>query len=391
MEEKDKKSLEKVQKLAEAVKNGDEQACQDCLDFYDLSPEQRKEALAYVKGKKKESKADAPTEDAKAKDGEIPPPPPPPPEEKPAEEEKKEAEPPPPPPPPPPAEEKHAEEPPPAEETPAADCKKKATKDAAEGVTEPSVTVPKQNLEGAVTPKKECETKDCGTKDEKKDTCEGKECEDKPATKDEKCDCKDEKCDCKDKSGDGKCDKCGKPLTEDKSCKDEKKEEKVPVEETEKVEEVVVGDAKDKLPPPEQDIPSKMPKEEGEQDIKAGETVAQDQYKAFAAEYSKAQDLAGKVRPLIKETFDSALMREVDVARFAAKHIPALSFAADAADAEVLAAVKGLIAHIAMDESKKETKVFGMDEALPVKEEKPVQKDAKVRDTARALTSFLNA
>lgn len=394
--DKEKKGLEKVQKLAEAVKNGDEQACQDCLDFYDLTPEQRKEALAYVKGKKdkKEEKSDTHAEDAKAKDGEVPPPPPPPP----AEEEKKEDA-------PPPAEEKPAEDPPPAKEevppaepppaeppaeAPAADCGKKgkkSTKD--EAVTEPSIPVPKQNLEGAVTPdkgkkpaedckgtkdgeSKDCDTKDCGTKDEKKsDECK---CEDE---------CKDGKC--KDESKDGKCDKCEKPMTEDKDDKPKGAKEC----ETEEVEEVVVGED-EKLPPPEQDIPSKMGKEEGEQDIKAGEkpVVTQDQYKEFAAEYAKAQALADKVRPFIKETFDSALMREVEVARFAAKHIAGLAFAADAADSEVLAAVHGMLAHVAMDSAKETPKVFGMDEAIKVESPKV---ETPVVNTAKKLTAFLNA
>lgn len=400
----DKKQIEKVQRLAQAVKNGDEQACQDCLDFYDLTPEQRKEALAYIKGKKKEEEPKTPAEDSKAKDGELPPPPPPPPEEPPAkpEEEEKSA--------PteetPPAEEKPAHvEPPPAKEEPPAEapatdgCKKckKATKD--EGVTEPSIPTPKQNLEGAVTPKTEekedAPANDGGTKDAKKD-CEGgtKDCgtkDEKPAddkkSEEKKDECKDGKCD-KPITEDAKkkCPKCGKD-EDDCDCKEEAEETVV-----------VEGGAADENPDakptkalkPETDVPSKMGGEEGEQDIKADEkqkgAISQDEYKAFAAEYAKAQSLAEKVRPYIKETFDSALMREVDVARFAAQHIPGLAFAIDAADGEVLSAVRGMVAHI--EQSKKAPVVFGMDESLNKKTEVA---PAMPTNTAQKLTDFLTA
>ena len=378
MNEEEKKGIEKAQKLAEAVKNGDEQACQDCLDFYDLSPEQRKEALAYVKGKKDAPKATA--EDGKAKDGDVPPPPPPPPAEgetPPAGEQ----------PPAPPAEQPPAEgatpapppeggETPPPAEQPATDgCKdkkeKKATKDSGTGVTEPSAQAPKQNLEGAVTPKD-----DDGKKKE----------DDKPATTDAAAPKKCADGECKDENGDGKCDKCGcdctppAPKTEDEN-----------------------PDAKPtSTPAPETDVPSKMGGEKGEQDIKKGEVVTQDQYQAFVAEYTSAQTLANAIRPYVKETFDSALMREIDVARFAAKNIPSIAFAADASDELCISAVRGFVAATAIAQdsaAKTETKPeepkaeppkteFAMDMGIPKAEVTPPPSPSAV---ANALSAYLKS
>lgn len=366
MEKDENKGMEKAQKLAEAVKNGDEQACQDCLDFYDLTPEQRKEALAYVKGKKSEAPK-ATAEDAKTKD-EVPPPPPQESEKK-DEEEAKEGE--------PKSEEvvsetetaveksdavepetveetvtEKVEEP--KEETPApvTDCKgkgcKKGTKDEATTVTEPSISVPEQALEGKTTPKKCSEKKE----DEAPKTEDAKSAEKKPCVK------------CEDSNGDGVCDSCGKPMPATKDCG------------TEEVSEEVTEDSKDK---------AKDEKKDESKECKKC-CISQDQYQAFAAEYANAQLLANAVRPYIKETFDSALMREIDVARFAVKHIDSLAFAVDEADDVVLGVVRGHVAKIATDEALAKPKTFVMEESVPTKDEAPVP----VVDTKKELAALLN-
>lgn len=356
MEKDENKGMEKAQKLAEAVKNGDEQACQDCLDFYDLTPEQRKEALAYVKGKKSGAPK-ATAEDAKAKDDAVPPPPP-------SESEKKDEE----------VAGEGAEKPEevveetetavaepkpgkpeevsetvteevkkPEETAPVVDCKgkgcKKGTKDEAATVTEPSIPVPEQALEGASAPKK----------DEKKD-------DEAPKTEDKKPSSK--KC-CEDCG-----DTCNKPEPATKDCG------------TEEVSEEVTEDSKDK---------AKDEKKDESKECKKC-CISQDQYQAFAAEYANAQLLANAVRPYIKETFDSALMREIDVARFAVKHIDSLAFAVDEADDVVLGVVRGHVAKIATDEALAKPKTFVMEESVPTKDEAPVP----VVDTKKELAALLN-
>lgn len=414
-EEKKNTGIENARKLAEAVANGDEQACQDCLDFYDLTPEQRKEALAFVKGKKE--KSEAPVEDKSAepkKDtkDEVPPPPPPP--EKKDDEEKKEET-------PAAGEEKPVEgaeaapvetavaevveegkdgeaatavvetatEEKPVEEKPATeDCGDKGgCKDETATVTEPSIPTPKTALEGAVVPKKD---------DEKKE-------EAKPATEDS---CKEAKCD---ENADGNCDNCGKP--EEKGEVVEQKEEShvekpkaaaedevakeetaaAPVEE-EKVE------AKEEAKAEAEEKPAEEVKEEAKEEVKeeakvedkkdcSGKAcISEDEYKVFATEYANAQRLASAVRPYIKETFDSALMREIDVARFAVQHIESLAFAEDEADDVVLGVVRGHVAKIKADEEEAKGKVYVMDEQIP--ETAKVETAAPV-NTKQELADFL--
>ena len=66
-------------------------------------------------------------------------------------------------------------------------------------------------------------------------------------------------------------------------------------------------------------------------------------------------------------TFDSSLMTEVQVARYAAQHIDCLAFACDDADAVVLAAVKGHVAARAKAKADATQKTFAVagDAALP--------------------------
>lgn len=387
MDKDENKGIEKAQKLAEAVKNGDEQACQDCLDFYDLTPEQRKEALAFVKGKKAEPKATA--EDAKATKDEVPPPPPEATEEKKEDAEQKpavvegenkpEAE-------ATPAvaapeapsaapavaakpEEADAEPTKPAEETPVVDdCKgkgcKKGTKDEAPTVTDPSISTPVQAIEGARAPVKKPEEKKGNAKAEAPKTEDAKV----EVAKEDKCCAK-----CEDADGDGVCDHCGKPMHGTKDAAEAPvapSQAEKPKDDTEKED----TDASAAQAPKAED--------------KGCCAISQDQYQAFAAEYANAQLLANAVRPYIKETFDSALMREIDVARFAVNHIESLAFAADEADDVVLGVVRGHVAKIATDEALAKPKTYVMDEhpAVPTK-------DAAVEvpkvDTKKELAALL--
>lgn len=342
--------LDRAKALASAIKGGDEQLAQDCLDFADFPPEVRKEALERCKAgkcEKKDGEKEATDKAPKAaKDADDVPVPPslPKPEEKPAESPAPEtaaasA--------PVPSPAPEAEDPPPAEvkspvdgEDPsvAKDCKDKApkavcdkcgadpcvckndaekdaekgaedkaakaAKDCGSGVTDPSIPTPVAALQGGDDKKadedKSAEAKDCKDKSPVKEdepqpgeeiaaAIEGKEAEDKAAKK-----------------------------PEDKS---EDKPE---------------GKPEDKKPP------FGKPK------------VAQDEYAAFIAEYSEAQALATKLRPHIKVAFDSAPMRVIDVARFAAKNIDNLAFVMDEADDEkVLTAVRGYAAAVAMDAAPK--------------------------------------
>jgi len=416
MDKDENKGIEKAQKLAEAVKNGDEQACQDCLDFYDLTPEQRKEALAYVKGKKAdEPKATA--EDAKTKD-EVPPPPPEATEEKKddaaaaeaegakkpeeeaaaaAAEASKEA----------PAETAKTEEAPkeekPTEEAPVVDdCKgkgcKKETKDEAPTVTEASISVPVQTIaEGASAPAKKEEEKEEKKDDAKADAPKA----DAPKAEDAKCeDGKEEKktdevakveeaakeegkccAKCEDANGDGVCDSCGKPMPGTKDAAADVPEAPSQVE---KPKDDTKEEGKDVTAPKEDAGAKPAPTAEDK-----GCAISQDQYQAFAAEYANAQLLANAVRPYIKETFDSALMREIDVARFAVKHIESLAFAADEADEVVLGVVRGHVAKIATDEALAKPKTYVMDEA-PAVPTKDAAVEAPKVDTKKELAALLN-
>ena len=367
-EKKDDKQLDRVKALAAAIKGGDEQAACDCLDFYDLSPEQRKEALEYVKGKKDEKK-DKPAEDKKAKAAkDVEPPPPPPDMDAPAEKKPAES----------PAPEASAASapapepapeaaPPPADvpspkdgEMPAGDKKDGKKKKACCDKCGQPIEVEEVKEEETVVPaedKAAKSTKDCGVTEPSipapiaavEAPAEEKPGEEKPVKDKADCECK------KDTSKDGNCNTCGKPT--------EKLEDKSTEEVIKQTEETAT---KDSLGPGKPEALGSEPtpalgkeKTDEPKDPEKYAKVTQDEYAAFAAEYSRAQQLADTLRPHIKETFDSSLMREIDVARFATKHIPQLAFAMDEAnDAVVLAAVRG---HVA---------------ALTAKAEKPVEDEA---------------
>lgn len=374
--------LDRAKALASAIKGGDEQLAQDCLDFADFPPEVRKEALERCKAAKceKEKDGEKETTDKAPKaakddaDAPIPPELPKPKEEKPAESPAPEssaasA------PVPTPAPEAN-DNPAPADvpspkdgenpvqdkgckdkavETPVCDkcglegctCaekdeakadKEKATKDCGTGVTEPSIPVPVSAVEG---------TKE---KDEKE--------------------------------------------TEDKACKDSTKE--AVIVEGEKVEEPKPGEAiveaieakaedkeVKKIDPDVKDEHTEVPPKK--------DKVAQDEYASFIAEYTEAQALANRLRPHIKVTFDSAPMRVIDVARFAAQHIDNLSFVMDEADDDkVLTAVRGFAAAVTMDSAPIQKEVF--EDVVPsadvlVQDEAPKQTTSK--SSGKELLAFL--
>lgn len=315
--EEKKPMQERVKALATAIKGGDEQGALDCLDFYELTPAQRKEALEYIKSKKCDKKECEKTEtvvgdkkDIKpAKDaGDVPPPPP--------ETTKPEA---------------PAESPAPAASTasapasepapeagatppenvpspkdgemPAGDKKEKCAKDCGTGVTEPSIPVPVAAVEELKEKKEEVKTEDTAPA-----------CEKKEEPKEEK--------------------------TEE--VKEVKKEEPEKTPETEKPVTDSLGAGKPPALGPE---PTPALGKEKTDEPKNPEKITQDAYEAFAREYANAQALAGNIRAHVTETFDSTTWREIDVARFAAKHIPCLAFVADDANDDiVLAAVRGFVA-----------------------------------------------
>ena len=357
--------LDRAKALASAIKGGDEQLAQDCLDFADFPPEVRKEALERCKAGKCEKK-DGEKEvsdkaDKATKDGEEVPVPP----ALPKEGENKE--------------EKPAESNAPAAST--------ASAPAPAATPEPNDTPAGQDVP---SPKDgEQPTADKGCKD--------KECKDKAPAPEahvcDKCGCDPCKCEKKDDKpvGDKATKDCGTGVTEpsvptpaaalqapaeekkdDKPVGDKAAKDKVP-------EEVTIVEKKEEKPGEQiaEVIASKEAEDGGEKRIKAdvvaehdnvppGKTakVAQDEYAAFVAEYSEAQSLAGKLRPYIKETFDSAPMRVIDVARFAAKHIDTLAFVMDEADDEkVLTAVRGYAAAVAMDQAPKKPEV--LEDAIP--------------------------
>ncbi len=353
MDEKKKEdqTLDRAKALASRIKGGDEQLAQDCLDFAEFSPESRKEAIAMIKGKKDKKEEEKEAEDKApkaAKDTAVPPTPPPPPapekESEPAAPAASSAEAPtqnpddqhPAPPPadvPSPKDgEKPSEDKAPKaccdkcgkpvadclckkeDEAVAKDCEAKEVKDCgnppAQGATQPSVPTPVSAIQALAGEEKKSEEK----KDDEKKEAEAKDCGDKAPKAVEITVEKVEES----KPGDAIAEAISGKETEDQSA-DKRIKADVKAEH-------------DNVPP--------------------GKTakVAQDEYVAFVAEFTAAQALANQLRPYIKETFDSAPMREIEVARLAAKHIDNLAFVADEADDEkVLLAVRGYAAAIAMD------------------------------------------
>lgn len=416
MTQEENKGIENARKLAEAVKNGDEQACQDCLDFYNLSPEQRKEALAFVKNAKKDDPK-ATAEDSKAKTGkdEVPPPPPPPEGEKKTEGEQKpddaaaaaaaaagaEAK---------PEEQKPEEQKPEGHVATDKGCKKEGCNDEATTVTEPTAQVPVQKLQDgeqkpAEEKKDEGKTEEPKAQDEAQKTAgnsaeqpktEGslankpelgkeRDINVKPAaTQDEKPNDKGGAETPKEESH------VEKPVDHDGAAKPTQTTP-VTVTDPDKEAAKVAGVPKVEDAKPEEQKPAEEQKPEEQKPAEeCGKTgcFSQDEYKACIAEYKNAQLLADAVRPYIKETFDSALMREIDVAKFAVKHIDSLAFAADEADEVILGVVRGHVAKIATDEANAKPKTYVMDEAIKTPTAQDEAPKAAPVDAKKALAEY---
>lgn len=342
--------ITKAKKLAEALRNGDMSVCEDCLNFISYAHDERAEILEALEAKKskgekpevveeevevvKEPKAEdacskkdkdddevvvEETEEeetvsepvaedgckgkkkcgSKAKD-EIPPPPPV--EENPTKEPEET---------PAPAPAAPVSEPAPAAvsaETvaPAPEEEKKPVaaepvKDSAT-VTTPSIPTPVAgHLDGTKAPEKK----------------EEKEEKDEPKAEDGKEEpCKDGLCK-KDKCKDGSCD-CGEPKAED--AKGGITKEPMGGNVTFPEKEETFGESKTAM-----------------------DEVSPDVFAKVAAECDRARKLAVACAQM-GVTIDSAGKREIEVAREAVKQIPSLAFAIDAADEQVLMAVRGAIA-----------------------------------------------
>ena len=348
MTEEEKKM--KAKKLADALRNGDMSVCEDCLDFISYAHDDRMEVLESLAAKKngkkgkeeveeveevKEPKAEDGCAKAKDKDeevveeveetvsepvvedgcggkkgskakDEIPPPPPP----EPAPEKKDDA----------PAaaatpatEPAPAPAPAPAAPVPAPEPEKapigaEPTKDGGLAtVTEPSISVPLAK----------CET---GKESEKKDEPKAEDGKEEP--------CKDGLCK-KDKTD--TCDCGGKePAAADGGITKE----------------------------PMGGAPKPMP-EKGEtfgESKTAMDGVDPATFAKVAAECDRARKLALAVGQM-GIAIDSAGKREIEVAREAVKQIPSLAFAVDAADEQVLMAVRGAIAARADELARAKNKV----------------------------------
>lgn len=347
--------LDRAKALASAIKGGDEQLAQDCLDFADFPPEVRKEALEQCKAGKCKKKDDEKEVSDKApkstKDADVPPIPP----EPPKEEEKPEV---------------PAESNAPAASTASAPVPP-ATPEPSNAPAGQDVPSPKEEVQ----PAKDCKDK---APVEEAHVCDKCHCS--------PCKCKDETPtkDCGDKAPKDAKD-CGTGVTTPsiptpvaalqpgeekkeeetpaKDCKD-KAPEKVEVK-VEKVEEAkpgeAIAEAIEGKTTQDKDARIKPDVKAEHSEVAPGKSakVAQDEYAAFVAEYSEAQTLANKLRPFIKETFDSAPMRVIEVARFAAQHISTLAFVMDEADDDkVLTAVRGYVAAVAMDSAPTKAEVL---------------------------------
>lgn len=363
----EEEKIKKAKKLADALRNGDVSVCEDCLDFITYAHDDRLEVLEALAEKKKgkkgveeaeeveevaEPKAEdvSPKKDkdegvvveeveetvepvaedgcggkkkggkaSKAKD-EIPPPPPV--EEKP--EEKKDA----PPPAAPAVPSEPAPAPAPADIPPPAPKQEKVPLAAAPAkdaeptapVTTPSIPAPLSKVEGV--PEKEPKAEDgkmttcamCG-KDSKECECEAKE----PKAEDSEAKEKKGKLEEQDLFAEvGEVAKdCGGKKTEDGGITKEP-----------------LGGAPKPMPEKEETF--------GESNT-AMDGVAPDVFAKVAAECERARKLAAAVGQM-GIAIDSAGKREIEVAREAVKQIPSLSFAVDAADEQVLMAVRGAIA-----------------------------------------------
>lgn len=420
MDKPDEKKDAKVVsgKLAEVLKNGTEDDCQAILDFCDLSKEDKAKALAFIKG---EEEPKTPAQDAKAKD-DVPPPPPPP-------DVKKDE---------PKADATGTAATPAATPTPT-EPKADGAATEPEAKTEPVATEPKK--EEPTAPKAEGEAATAGESAATDGKGESKKDDKIVHAKD----CNDPKCkgECNKKGEDApkataaddastvtqptaqvpvqalqaepkkeepKAEVKEEPKTPTADNAEEPKKEEAKKQEPSKEEGAKAEDAKVEEPKGEEvkkeeaakadtakaDTPkaedAKAEEKKSEEEKKGEEAKAEEpkgtacdaaeQYKAFAEEYSRAQKLAEAVRPMITETFDSATMREVDVARFAASKIEALAFAADQADEVVLGVVKAHLNTLASVKEAAKPKTYQVAEDQNVS---PAQKTTSTRD----LINFL--
>ena len=363
----------KAKELADALRNGDTSICEDCLTFISFAADERVEILEALKAKKtksgkpevkeeevevvKEPKAEDGCGGKKAKDekeeveveeteevveptaedgcggkkkggkakDEIPPPPPP--EEKkeevPAKEPAAPATPAAPAPESAPAPAKEPAAPAPAPEPEKTPVAAAPTKDGCEGtVTTPSIPTPvaghldgtKKDDEKKEEPKAEdakvcdkcgktLDACDCGSKEPKAEDGKGEPCKDGL--------CK------KDKSPDGTCDG-NEPKAED-------------------------GKGGITKEPMGGKVPFPDKKETFGESKTAMDEISPEVFATVSAECDRARKLAIAVGQM-GIAVDSAGKREIEVAREAVKQIPSLAFAVDAADEQVLMAVRGAIA-----------------------------------------------
>ena len=391
------KVIEKAKKLADALRKADANVCEDCLDFISYAHDDRMEVLAALKDKKEKKDKDEPAdkcepkaEDGKPKDAEVIEeevdettveptaedgcggkkkaggkakdeiPPPPPPEEKPA-----------------PAAEAPAKADAPAEPAAAAPAVEppapapakgplatEPVKDSADApVTTPSIPAPViGKLDGTKTPA-----------DEKKG--------DEPKAKDE----------------DIKCDKCGKdakacdcggkePKAEDaKSKKDEDDEEDAAFAEVVEATTDCGGKKAEDGGITKEPMGGKEPKMPEKKESFGEDGVSPEVFAKVAAECDRARKLALAVGQM-GVTIDSAGKREIEVAREAAKQIPSLAFAADAADDQLLMAVRGAIAARAEEIAHARKSVITMlDNPIVAQDSAP-----QVEDVGKALDDYFN-
>ena len=334
MNKKEKKDEGRFERLAQAVANGSDEDSEACLDFFDLTPEQRKEALAFAKGKKKE----APATDAKPKcKDELPPAPPAAVETEEEEEEKDDGE--------------------KVEKAGVA----VATPEGVEGAEATEVEKPEGEAEDGCKCKGK-KAQDCGGKVAK--DCKGKAKDEAvpgmatepnapaatiPLKKGAKAEKADKPCDnCKDDDpADGKCDNCGKPVEEHAKAEDEAGKGTKPHTDKEgKCEEgcnvQCADEDKKTFTKAEMDEAIKKAKAEGRKDGLRAKALA---------------DAVSGIKGVGAVSCDE--MTEVEVARYAAKRIPELSFAQDAADEVVLGAVKGHLAAL-RGRTEKPARVFSV-------------------------------
>ena len=309
--------------LGQCLNGGDEQGCQDLLDFLSLTPEERRTALAAAKNPASPAdEEDAPATD----DGAVPTPPAPGADE---------------------PEEPAAAAP----EEPAADCGDLAAAPAT--ATEPSAPVPVAAANNDVP----------ADADEDADADAAAPVPEEPTA------------DCADPA-------CTDPTCTDPDCHKDGETDADPEADAAAPADVPATDCKA--------APKKgAPKFAAKKDAAAIRALTQDALDrltaSIRADYNRAQKLAATVRPLVG-AFDSGAMSEVEVARYAVRRIPCLAFAADAADAVVLGAVRGYVAdRESRAAAKKTVKVPTADEA-PRKPATTVVDDAA--DAARALKMF---